>query len=615
MAGTTDSLHGGAAAPKTAARRKARPAPTGRAPRPIRKVLLVYPFTTADSYGLEDILNQNVEVQPPLGLGYLAAYFRAFGPPVDIEVLDANAMAVRLCLEAGRVDMAALWQALEDAIRACRPDLVGISCLFHVTAAPSHRTAARVKAIDPGILTVMGGNYAHVSWDEALKDPNLDLAVFSEGEQVLVNLVQAINAGEDWRTVRGIGWRDASAGPVRTEPQPLLADIDRIPECDRRGLDLEFYSRQGRQMAFRFLDRHATRITTVVASRGCPHRCTFCSARLVWGGKFRFRDPVRVVDEMVRLRDEHGTNAFCFLDDNLAANRRAFLGLADEMARRLGGAPWFSLGGMQVSSMNDEVVDATVRSGCRWFILPVESGNAETLRRIGKPHNPESVARAVASIRRHPDAWVAANIITGFPFETKADIEHTFEFARGLDVDWIYVFRFMPLPGTPMYDECIEAGLTEPYRWRPDRMGELAPLNTAEFNAAYVAERNYAFNAEFNFFRNRNIAQRPQQAIGDFEYVLRTAPRHPLAMYGLACAYETLGDMARSAEWLERALALVEAEALEEAAEAADASTAQSISKSFFVVSHAMRYVEYFQAQGVDLRQRLKRARLLLGCT
>lgn len=82
----------------------------------ISKVLLVYPFCVTEAYDIHDVRNRNVEVQPPLGLGYLSAYLKAFCPEVTVEVLDANAMAVRRCLAEDRVDMPALWEALRQAI-------------------------------------------------------------------------------------------------------------------------------------------------------------------------------------------------------------------------------------------------------------------------------------------------------------------------------------------------------------------------------------------------------------------------------------------------------------------------------------------------------------------
>lgn len=580
--------------------------------RKIAKILLIYPFSTADSYNLHDIQNQGVELQPPLGLGYLAAYFRKFSPDIAVEVLDANAMAIKTCLGENRVDMPKLWQDLQTAIEAHKPDLVGISCLFYLTAAPAHKTAAIAKKIDPTIYTVFGGNYAHVSYDQVLKDPHVDSVVFSEGEVTFLNLVQAINQGEDLRTVPGIAYRDRASGIVRTRPQELIADIDSIPDCDRSSFDIAFYSRHGRQFAFRFLDRNTTRITTLIASRGCPNRCTFCSARLAWGRKIRYRDPSLVVDEMLFLRDRYGVNAFCFLDDNLVVVKQQFIKLADEICRRIPGINWFLLGGMQISSLSDEVIDAIYHSGCKWFILPMESANPETLRRIRKSHTPQIVMRLIQTIRKYDDAWIAANVITGFPFESKADIESNFCYARDLDLDWLYIFRFMPLPGTPMYQECVEAGYIPAYTWHPDSPSELAVLNTPEFDADYIAERNYAFNAEYNFIKNRNLKLRPLQAIKDFQYVLNTAEHHALAMYGVGCAYEGMGDYPEAAKWFTKTLKVLELDAAREKESGPRASVVASTSKSFFVVNRQIQYRKYFEAHGIDVRQRLEAVQRLI---
>ena len=368
--------------------------------RTIRKVLLIQPFTVIGSYDLHEIINKGVELHPPLGLAYISSYFKKYLPGVDIDVFDANAMAIRTCIEKNEVDMPNLWQMVKDKITEYAPDLVGISCLFHVAAAAAHKTAAIVKEVDPTIYAIMGGNYAHISYDEVLKDCNIDFVGFCEGEIVLTNLVEGINQGIDLDAIKGIAYRNEMAEVVRTDCQELIGDIDSIPECDRSSFDIDFYSKQGRYFVSRFLNRNATRLATLIASRGCPNRCTFCSARLIWGGKIRYRNPILVMDEMLHLRDEFGVNAFFFVDDNMLVSRRDFIKLADEIRRRIPGIDWVNLGGMQISALKDEVIQAMYDSGCKSFILPFESGNPETLRRIRKPHSVEMVGKAIEAIRK-----------------------------------------------------------------------------------------------------------------------------------------------------------------------------------------------------------------------
>ena len=161
--------------------------------REIKKVMLIYPFTTVDSYNLHDILAKGIELQPPLGLGYISSYLKESLPCIDVDIFDANAMAIKTCMKENRVDMPDLWQKVKDRITEYSPDLVGISCLFYTMAMAAHKTAAIVKEIDPTIYTILGGNHAHTSYNEILKDSNIDFVGFSEGEIILTNLVKGIN--------------------------------------------------------------------------------------------------------------------------------------------------------------------------------------------------------------------------------------------------------------------------------------------------------------------------------------------------------------------------------------------------------------------------------------
>lgn len=572
--------------------------------RTIKKVLLIYPFTVIDSYNLHDIITKGVELQPPLGLGYISSYFKKIHPGIEIDIFDANAMAIKICIKENKVDMPKLWQIVKDKIKEYSPDLVGISCLFHATAAAAHKTAAIVKEIDSNIYTIIGGNYAHTSYDEVLKDCNIDFVCFGEGEIVLASLVKGINQRTDLQTIKGTAYINEMSEVVKTDYQELIRDVDSIPECNRSSFDIDFYSKQGRYFTSRFLDRNTTRITTLIASRGCPHRCTFCSARLVWRGKIRYRNPSLVVDEMLHLKDKFGVNTFYFVDDNMLASRHDIIKLADEISQRIPGINWVSLGGMQISMLKDDVVHAIYDSGCKWFILPIESGNPKTLKKIQKPHTVEMVEKVIEAIRKFEDTWIAGNIITGFPFESKEDIEDSLNYAKTLDLDWLYIFRLMPLPGTQIFQECLDAGYIQKYTWNVHNVGELSALNTPNFDAMYVAERNYAVNAEYNFFKNRNIKLRPMQAIKDFNYVLDTAKDNALAMYGIGCAYQEMKNYQEAEKWFLRTSNILESSDItrREKENTVD-STTGSISKSFFVAKKHIKYSKYFEDAGIDVRK------------
>jgi radical SAM superfamily enzyme YgiQ (UPF0313 family) len=465
----------------------------------------------------------------------------------------------------------------------------------------------RIKAIDRGIYTIIGGNYANTSYDEALRPGgDLDFVGFSEGEPVMADLIGAINEGRPLETVEGIAYHDDREGKVvKTRCRELIADLEELPDCDRDSFDMNFYSREGNYFVYRFLDRADTRIASVMASRGCSNGCTFCTARLIWGGKIRYRDPVRVVDEMLRLRDRFGINTFCFFDANIIDDKAQFLRLAGEMIRRIPGIKWMSIEGMAVAALDREVISAICESGCKWYVLPFESGDQEILDRVGKAHRVEVVPEVIRQIREIEGTWISGNVITGFPFETVDAIEKTLRYATSLDLDWLYVYRFIPFPGIPMYKECVEQGFVRKYSWNQQRISELWTLTTPTFNAGWVAERNYEVNAHFNFFRNRNIAIRPDQAIRDFQYVLDRAPDNPLATHGIARSYRQTGDLDRAREWYRKTLALL-ADGEEHDLSNVDETSMDSISKSFVVIRKSIPYLRYFRQAGIDVARELR---------
>lgn len=387
-----------------------------------------------------------------------------------------------------------------------------------------------------------------------------------------------------------------------------------IPECDRSDIDMKFYSQQGNYFIYRFFDRATTRVAPVMASRGCQNQCSFCTARLIWGGEIRYRKASLVVDEMIRMRDDHGINTFTFFDANLWGNQREFLKLANEITKRMAGCRWVSIEGTQVSSFsNPEVIHATCESGCKWFVLPFESGNPETLKRIKKVHSVDVVGPIIENIRKIEGTWISGNLITGFPWETKEDINNSFNYARQLDLDWLYVYRFIPFPGIQMYQESLDAGFTRKYSWNEELIDELFVLNTPQFEAGYVADVNYMFNLEYNFLTNRNIKCNPRQAIRDCDYVLERSLDHAMAMYTKARAYEELNDFAEAEKWYIKAIGVVQSKRCGNEAETEYSEfSMESISKSFVVIDNNPAYGKRFKKAGIDLHECLQRVRLMI---
>jgi anaerobic magnesium-protoporphyrin IX monomethyl ester cyclase len=218
---------------------------------------------------------------PPYGIIQLAAYLEREVPDVDVEVVDCTAEGLD-------------WRGLETRIRAAAPAVVASSALSTCNTYLVLRTLEVAKAVDPAILTVTGGQHFTATAQESLSTyPELDVIVRGEGEQTLVELVQCVRTAAAFTTVRGISYR--AHGAIRhNPPRSLLANLDDLPYP---GYHLVAHL-MGRYHFTAMMGPRAP-YALIEGSRGCRHRCTFCSQWCHWQGTWRSKTPTRVADELV----------------------------------------------------------------------------------------------------------------------------------------------------------------------------------------------------------------------------------------------------------------------------------------------------------------------------
>src|SRR5271166_1069352 len=193
---------------------------------------------------------------------------------------------------------------LVELVELERPDLIGFSLIFQYMAPDFAKIIAALRASGTTAHITIGGHYPSFDYAEVLQRiDGLDSVVRFEGEATLVELLQKLTSGEDWRAIQGIAFRcdgEIVANPLR-EP---IANLDDLPWPDRIGLDYESSSLP---------------TAAILGSRGCPWNCTFCSIRPFYeaqGGRLRrLRRPEAVVDEMAELYRNRNVSVFLFQDD------------------------------------------------------------------------------------------------------------------------------------------------------------------------------------------------------------------------------------------------------------------------------------------------------------
>jgi radical SAM superfamily enzyme YgiQ (UPF0313 family) len=374
--------------------------------------------------------------QGNLGLGYLAAVLRRSG--YEVEVVDIE-------------------QEPREIVRiACElnPILIGFSLIFQFYIARYADLLYLLRENGLDCHFTMGGHFPSLSYEQTLEVvPELDSVVRFEGEATLLEIVEAVSNGRDWREIHGIAYRDEHDNVIVTRPRALLENLDELPYPDR---EYEPESVLGRS------------ILPILASRGCARTCSFCSIHTFYraapGRIVRTRKPAEVVREMEMLHEERGTTIFLFQDDDFplfgTVWRRWANDFVDELERS-------GLSQKVIWKMNCRA-DAVDRdlfirmrdAGLYLVYMGLESGSEQGLETLHKQINVQQNLKAVETLKS-----IGLMFEYGFmlldPSSTFESIRENVQFLRTILSDGclpVTFCRMLPYHGTPIYDELTRTG-------------------------------------------------------------------------------------------------------------------------------------------------------------
>ncbi|MGE5786194.1 MAG: B12-binding domain-containing radical SAM protein [Myxococcales bacterium] len=372
--------------------------------------------------------------EPPLGLAYLSSALKAAGD--DVTLLD---------MQGELMDSA----ELERRIRELQPDLVGITAMTP-TLPEALRVAEIVRASVSSTKIVLGGVHPTLDPESVLANPAVDFVIRGEGEVALAELALAIETDGDLDWVDGLSRRENGAIHVRPKARPI-ADMDDLPLADYDAFPIERYIEHNAHL------RNMRGISMLI-SRGCPYRCTFCAVHQTMGRKWRPRSPDRVVDQIIDLRDRFGIEGVWFKDSIFNINRQWVERFSEQMVSRKVNVTFQAL--TRVDLIREPELELLVRAGLTQLDLGIEAGSERILAKLHKGITPARIRTQVALAKKH--VKVFGFFMIGIPGETEDDVLRTFELAKELELDrWTWSI-YSPLPGSALYDELVRDGRVLP---------------------------------------------------------------------------------------------------------------------------------------------------------
>jgi radical SAM superfamily enzyme YgiQ (UPF0313 family) len=382
------------------------------------RILLINP--PWEIHGKYNIWRSIGSIMPPLGLAWLAAVLELDGHKV--RILDAHAQQFSIAVVPAWVNENGPF------------DLVGITATTPLIS-NALLIARLLKRNSPFSTIVLGGVHPTVLPEQVLQEPAVDVVVRGEGELTIRDLA----SGKPLQQIDGISFRTCDS-VERNPDRELVSDLDSLPFPAYHLLPMDRY-RPAAGAAKRLP------ASSVLATRGCPGKCTFCYR--IFGSRLRVRSGRNVAQEVRMLHERYKINEICFYDDTFTVvghEVRNFCAALQEMKLHI---HWSCFS--RIDNFDESTFRAMKQAGCHQVMYGIESGDPEILRGIKKRVNADSVEYVVRKTKEI-GIEVRAAFILGNPGETEFTLENTIRYAIDLNPDLALFNIATPYPGTEMFE-------------------------------------------------------------------------------------------------------------------------------------------------------------------
>lgn len=386
------------------------------------KISLLYPKWTG-GYGKFSHFADKASSWPPLNLAILASLAESQGH--EVQIIDAQVEGLSQ-------------EDLVDQTSVFKPDVVGITSttpFFHIAV----QLASTLKSRLPDITTVIGGHHITVAKEKAF-DKAFDYAFIGEADLSWPLFLNCLENDSDVSTVKGILFR-RNNDVCFTGPAEKINNIDKLPIPSRHLLKMDEY-----QMGTLEGDKN---FTTVMTTRGCPFKCTFCSTE-VYGNVLRKRSPESVVDEIKSVIKIYGTRHIIFLDDTLTIDKKHILDICDLILQNNLSITFE--GSTRANLVDEELISRMKQAGLVRISFGLESVD-ENIRKLMKKEVPLDAYCTANRLTNRYGVETLNSCMIGLPGETVKTICDTLKFLRkSREIKQANLSIAVPYPGTELYE-------------------------------------------------------------------------------------------------------------------------------------------------------------------
>ncbi len=396
-------------------------------------------------------------------------------------------------------------ERLKTILHAFEAGVIGFTSTTPVLVS-CYRTIKAFKKCYPRSAIVIGGWHASALPVQTLNEcPEIDFVVKGEGEHTFLELVTALEQKMSVGAIKGIAYRDQNGSVNENEDRPLVQNLDELPYPSRHLLDLDAYKDIGFYTVGGYFKKDLY-LTSIVTSRGCANKCTFCADSVIYKETCRFRSPDVVVDEIEHAIKNFATRIFFFIDANFTLSPKRVKRICELIIERKVKIIWGCAA--RVDSISEDLLQIMKAAGCIRISYGIESGSPRVLKLMNKNITIKQIRDAV-HLTKKVGIPVYVYFVYGMPGETLHDARMSRQILWELRPDYVTHSIATPFPGSDLYLLSLADGRLQTKDWRHFNYPFHHILKTPDIEAIYRFQartlRDFYTSPFFLWFTLKNL--------------------------------------------------------------------------------------------------------------
>ncbi|MEO0072227.1 MAG: radical SAM protein [candidate division WOR-3 bacterium] len=365
------------------------------------------------------------------------------------------------------------------------------------------KLARKLKQKKPNIINIFGGYHVSFCLEES-KKPFIDFIVIGEGEITTLELINALNDGNEVNNIKGIAY--FNRGEIKiTSRRNRIKHLDNLPFALRDEKILKNLKVDGLMYPPPSMQRNPA---LIFSSRGCPYNCYYCASPRFYGSYVSYRSIKNVAKELKTLNEQFGTNVFYFTDLTFNLNKNYVRNLCKQIIQEKLKIYWYVL--CRPDNLDEETIKLMKAAGCTKIGFGIDSVSNKILKHINRKISIEKLADVFQMVSDH-GIIVRATMMFGFPWDTSDTYEYSLNLLNKLPIDEIRIAIFAPYPGTGFFEKYRDYIISFNY----EKYDSQTPLvKTKDIKQKEIQE--YVVRAYRSFYASNSYKERVKQKIKKF---------------------------------------------------------------------------------------------------